>query len=136
MVGKYGGGERNYNLTIPGFSSEEKKQEQNNPSSDIHKKRLDLIQGLMENSYSETNANNSKEPARPVPQNQFGANQMMRPSPSSDQLIARSSSSQNLQHKQGFTELEGAKGVNLYDIEDRGGGSFSEQTDGIVMQHS
>lgn len=94
--------ERNYKLTIPGFSSEEKKQEQNHPPSDIHKKRLDLIQGLMENSYSETNTNNSKETARPGPQNQFGANQMMRPSASSDQLIAHSNSSQNLQHKQGF----------------------------------
>ncbi|PWA82947.1 histone-fold protein [Artemisia annua] len=94
--------ERNYKMTIPGFSSEEKKPEQNNPPSDIHKKRLDLIQGLMENSYAETNTNNSKETARPGPQNQFGANQMMRPSASSDQLIAHSNSSQNLQHKQGF----------------------------------
>lgn len=56
----------------------------------------------MENSYSETNTNSSKETARPGPQNQFGANQMMRPSASSDQLIAHSNSSQNLQHKQGF----------------------------------
>ncbi|KAI3802766.1 hypothetical protein L1987_30909 [Smallanthus sonchifolius] len=47
--------EKNYKLTIPGFSSEERKQEQNNPAIDLHKKRIDMIQGLMENSYSEAN---------------------------------------------------------------------------------
>ena len=56
----------------------------------------------MEKSYSGANTKNSKETARPGPENQFGANQMMRPSASSDQLIAHSNSSQNLQHKQGF----------------------------------
>ncbi|KVH97942.1 Histone-fold [Cynara cardunculus var. scolymus] len=80
--------EKNYKLTIPGFSSEERKQEQNH------------IQGLMENSYSETNmTNNSKEVVvtrQDHPRNQFGGNQQSRPSPSSDQLNPHS------QHKQGF----------------------------------
>ncbi|XP_024973282.1 transcription initiation factor TFIID subunit 12b isoform X3 [Cynara cardunculus var. scolymus] len=92
--------EKNYKLTIPGFSSEERKQEQNHTPSDLHKKRLDLIQGLMENSYSETNmTNNSKEVVvtrQDHPRNQFGGNQQSRPSPSSDQLNPHS------QHKQGF----------------------------------
>ncbi|GJT77212.1 transcription initiation factor TFIID subunit 12b isoform X2 [Tanacetum coccineum] len=35
--------EKNYNLTIPGFSSEREETEQNHPPSDIHKKRLDLV---------------------------------------------------------------------------------------------
>ncbi|XP_071742631.1 transcription initiation factor TFIID subunit 12b isoform X2 [Rutidosis leptorrhynchoides] len=85
--------ERNYKLKIPGFSSEEKKQEQNNPESDLHKKRLNMIQGLMENSLSETNMGNNK---------QFGPNSLIRPSPSSDQLNAHSIPSQNQQHKQAF----------------------------------
>ncbi|KAF5807908.1 putative transcription factor Hap3/NF-YB family [Helianthus annuus] len=90
--------EKNYKLTIPGFSSEEKKQEQNNPATDLHKKRIDMIQGLMENSYSEANMSNSK----PDPRNQFGPNQLTRPSPSSDQLNHLSNPSQNQQHKQAF----------------------------------
>nr|XP_043637667.1 transcription initiation factor TFIID subunit 12b isoform X2 [Erigeron canadensis] len=90
--------EKNYKLTIPGFSSEERKQEQNNPASDIHKKRLDMIQGLMENSYSETNMSNSKQD----PRHQFGANNLIRPSPSADQLNLLSNPSQNQPHKQGF----------------------------------
>ncbi|KAI3670560.1 hypothetical protein L1987_87898 [Smallanthus sonchifolius] len=90
--------QRNYKLTIPGFSSEERKQEQNHPTSDIHKKRLDMIQGLMENSYSEANMSNSK----PDPHNQFGPNQLIRPSPGSDQLNSHSNPSQNQQHKQVF----------------------------------
>ncbi|XP_076901119.1 transcription initiation factor TFIID subunit 12b-like isoform X2 [Bidens hawaiensis] len=90
--------EKNYKLTIPGFSSEEKKQEQNRPASDLHKKRMDMIQGLMENSYSEATMSNSK----PDQRNQFGPNQLTRPSPSSDQLNHLSNPSQNQQHKQGF----------------------------------
>lgn len=85
--------EKNYKLTIPGFSSEERKQEQNHTPSDLHKKRLDMIQGLMEKSYSETNM--TKEVVVSQPRNQFGGNQQQqtRPSPSSDP---------HSQHKQGF----------------------------------
>ncbi|KAI3737737.1 hypothetical protein L2E82_27749 [Cichorium intybus] len=88
--------EKNYKLTVPGFSSEEKKQKQDHPPSDVHKKRLDMIQGLMENTYAETNNTNSKEL---VPRNQYGGNMQMRPSASSDQLMMQS---QNKHHKQGF----------------------------------
>ncbi|KAK9056570.1 hypothetical protein SSX86_023932 [Deinandra increscens subsp. villosa] len=90
--------EKNYKLTIPGFSSEEKKHEQNHPASDLHQKRIAMIQGLMENSYTEANMSNSK----PDPRNQFGSNQLTRPSPSSDQLNHLSNPIQNQQHKQGF----------------------------------
>ncbi|KAL8232458.1 hypothetical protein R6Q57_002236 [Mikania cordata] len=78
--------EKNYKLTIPGFSSEERKQEQNH------------IQGLMENSYTEATMSNSK----PDPRNQFAPNQLTRPSPNVEQLNHLSNPSQNQQHKQGF----------------------------------
>ncbi|CAH1442424.1 unnamed protein product [Lactuca virosa] len=96
--------EKNYKLTIPGFSSEEKKQKQDKPPSDLHKKRLDMIQGLMENSCSETNMNNnnnnnnSKEST--IPRNQFGGNMQMRASASSEQLMMQSQNKHL--NKQGF----------------------------------
>ncbi|XP_023734369.1 transcription initiation factor TFIID subunit 12b isoform X2 [Lactuca sativa] len=94
--------EKNYKLTIPGFSSEEKKQKKDNPPSDLHKKRLDMIQGLMENTCSEANMNNnnnSKEST--IPRNQFGGNmQQMRASASSEQLMIQSQNKHL--NKQGF----------------------------------
>ncbi|KAL4560085.1 hypothetical protein LXL04_032233 [Taraxacum kok-saghyz] len=94
--------EKNYKLTIPGFSSEEKKQNKDHPPSDVHKKRLDMIQGLMENSYPETNMNNNNNnnPKEVIPRNQFGGSMQMRASASSEQLMMIQS--QNKLHKQGF----------------------------------
>ncbi|XP_052181184.1 transcription initiation factor TFIID subunit 12b-like [Diospyros lotus] len=37
--------EKDWNLTVPGFSSEEKKYQQDQQSSDLHKQRLDLVWG-------------------------------------------------------------------------------------------
>ncbi|KAF7124327.1 hypothetical protein RHSIM_Rhsim12G0209700 [Rhododendron simsii] len=89
--------EKNWRLTIPGFSSEERKYQQNHPSSDLHKKRLDMIRALMESSHSEANMNNGKEVARPGLINPAGTNHLIRPSPSSDQLVSQSNGSQMLQ---------------------------------------
>ncbi|KAM7480607.1 hypothetical protein LguiA_028820 [Lonicera macranthoides] len=55
--------EKNLNLTVPGFSSEDGKHQQHNPSSDLHKKRLDMIQALMGPSSSEANMNDTNEAA-------------------------------------------------------------------------
>ncbi|CAL5443762.1 unnamed protein product [Camellia sinensis] len=132
--------EKNLHLTIPGFSSEERKNQQNHmkevgsikkkwshfnernirepglgdhigplecslstpdvkSSTDLHKKRLDMIHSVTEPSQSETNVNNGKEVARQGLINPVGTNHLIRPSPSSDQLDSQSNASQMLQQQ-------------------------------------
>ncbi|KAL3511627.1 hypothetical protein ACH5RR_024344 [Cinchona calisaya] len=87
--------EKNYNLTIPGFSSEEKKHHQNHPPSELHKKRLDVIRALMESS-SEASTSNGAEMMRQGLGNQAVKSHMIRPS-SSEQLVSQPNASQMLQ---------------------------------------
>ncbi|KAK4349820.1 hypothetical protein RND71_029133 [Anisodus tanguticus] len=85
--------EKNWHLTIPGFSSEERKHYPENSPSDLHKKRLDVIHSLMEASQTETSTNSSaKETVRP---GAGGSNHMIRP-PSSDKVVSQSNASQML----------------------------------------
>ncbi|KAL0415049.1 UNVERIFIED_CONTAM: Transcription initiation factor TFIID subunitb [Sesamum latifolium] len=97
--------EKNWKLTIPGFSSEERRHitDHNNmqPPSDAHKKRLDAIRTLMEPVQSDTN-NNAKQMARQGPSNPVGPNHMIRPSPSSEQLVSQSAVPQMLQQTTRF----------------------------------
>lgn len=94
--------ERNWRLTIPGYSGEDQKNDRDNPSSDLHRKRLDMIRALMESSQSESYPNTSKEMVREGMGNLSGASHMIRPSPSSEQLVAQSSTSQMLQQMTRF----------------------------------
>ncbi|ONI15399.1 hypothetical protein PRUPE_3G042400 [Prunus persica] len=92
--------EKNWNLTIPGFSSEERKYQNKSLSSDLHKKRLDMIRTLMESSHLETNTNNPKEMMRGFG-NPVGANHL-RPSLGAEQLVSQSTGSQMLQQMTRF----------------------------------
>ncbi|KAL5579540.1 hypothetical protein UlMin_011982 [Ulmus minor] len=91
--------EKNWQLTVPGF--EEQKHQNTTLSTDLHKKRLDMIRSLMETSHCETNP---KEMIRQGLGNPVGvgANHMMKPSLSSEQLISQSPGPQMLQQMTRF----------------------------------
>ncbi|MCD7462666.1 hypothetical protein HAX54_049066 [Datura stramonium] len=85
--------ERNWHLTIPGFSSEERKHYPENSPSDVHKKRLDVIRTLMDASQTESSTNSS---AKETVRGGVGdSNHMIRP-PSSDKLVSQTNASQML----------------------------------------
>lgn len=90
--------EKNCDLTIPGYSTEEKKQRSKPQSNDLHNRRIDMIHTLMESSLSESSINSSKEMTRPgLPNpNAVGAHHLVRPS-SSEQLASHTAGSQMLQ---------------------------------------
>ncbi|KAK1358501.1 Transcription initiation factor TFIID subunit A [Heracleum sosnowskyi] len=77
--------EKNLGLTIPGYSSEERKHQENDSSSQAHKIRLDKIRSLMESSNSDTN--NSNEVTGQGTGSSVGANHQMRPS--SSELVSQ-----------------------------------------------
>ncbi|XP_068302990.1 transcription initiation factor TFIID subunit 12b-like isoform X2 [Pyrus communis] len=93
--------EKNWHLTIPGFSSEERKCQNKSLSSDLHKKRLDVIRTLMESSNLETNPNTPKEMIRGFG-NPVGTNHLIRPSLGAEQLVSQSTGSQMLQQMTRF----------------------------------
>ncbi|KAK2652193.1 hypothetical protein Ddye_012049 [Dipteronia dyeriana] len=91
--------EKNWDLSVPGFSSEEHRNQQRKPlPSDLHKKRIDIVRALMESSQSGANMNNNtKEMIRPGLSNPVGVNTIIKASPSSEQLVSQVPGSQMLQ---------------------------------------
>ncbi|CAJ2663442.1 unnamed protein product [Trifolium pratense] len=89
--------EKNWDLTVPGYSSEEKKYQSRPLFNDLHKRRLDAVRTLMESSkLPESSINNSKDISRQGHPNPSASHHLMRPL-SSDQLVSHSSTSQILQ---------------------------------------
>ncbi|KAF7814062.1 transcription initiation factor TFIID subunit 12b [Senna tora] len=94
--------EKNWDLTIPGYSSEEKKYQSKPLLNDLHKRRLDMVRTLMESSHSEPSMNNTKDMSRQGLANPVGAHQLIRPSLSSEQLVSQSTNSQMVQQMTRF----------------------------------
>lgn len=84
--------EKNWHLTVPGFSSEERNHQRKSLSGDLHSKRLEMIRALMESSQSETNTNDPREMIRQGLGNPVGVNAHMKSSASSEQLLMPSGS--------------------------------------------
>ncbi|XP_009372344.2 LOW QUALITY PROTEIN: transcription initiation factor TFIID subunit 12b [Pyrus x bretschneideri] len=93
--------EKNWHLTIPGFSSEERKYQNKSLSSDLHKKRLDVIRALMESSNLDTNPNTPKEMIRGFG-NPVSGNHLIKPSLGAEQLVSQSTGSQMMQQMTRF----------------------------------
>ncbi|KAI5422409.1 transcription initiation factor TFIID subunit 12b [Lathyrus oleraceus] len=94
--------EKNWDLTIPGYSSEEKKGQNRPLSSDLHKRRLDAVRTLMESSSCpQPTINNSKDISRQGHPNPVVSNHLIKPL-SSDQLVSHSTGSQMLQQMTRF----------------------------------
>ncbi|KAL5824236.1 hypothetical protein ACOSQ3_020299 [Xanthoceras sorbifolium] len=91
--------EKNWDLSVPGFSSEEQNLQRKPLSTDLHKKRIDIVRALMESSHSgaNMNSNNTKEMIRPGLSNPVGVNTRIKASPSSEQLVSQVPGSQMLQ---------------------------------------
>ncbi|XP_057732497.1 transcription initiation factor TFIID subunit 12b [Arachis stenosperma] len=88
--------EKNWDLKIPGYSSEDKKNQGKPLQNDLHKRRLDMIRSLMESSHAEPSMNNSKDISRQGIPNPVGGHHLIRPL-GSEQLLSHSTSSQMLQ---------------------------------------
>ncbi|KAF8025748.1 hypothetical protein BT93_F2549 [Corymbia citriodora subsp. variegata] len=89
--------EKNWGLTIPGFSSEGQKHLKKPLASEAHKKRLDVVRALRDSSFTERSADITKEITRQGSDNIIGPNHLIRPSPSSDHLVTQATGSQMLQ---------------------------------------
>ncbi|KAJ8624194.1 hypothetical protein MRB53_032724 [Persea americana] len=89
--------EKNWHLTIPGFTSEEQKNQRKLSSSDVHMKRLKMVQALMESSHSETDTSNARDASRQGFSNSVAVDHSVRPSPSSEQLVSPTIGSPMLQ---------------------------------------
>ncbi|KAB5574183.1 hypothetical protein DKX38_001377 [Salix brachista] len=89
--------EKNWHLIIPGFSTEEQKHQKRPLPSNLHRQRLDMIRALMESSHSEENNINSKEMLRQGLDNPVVTNHLIRPSPSSEQMVLQSTGSPMVQ---------------------------------------
>ncbi|XP_008785532.2 transcription initiation factor TFIID subunit 12b isoform X2 [Phoenix dactylifera] len=89
--------EKNWNLTIPGYSKEEQNQQGKSVSVDVHKKRLETVRSLMESQLSERDVSVAKGTTKQVASDS-ASDHPIKASPSSEHLSTSAIGSQML-HK-------------------------------------
>ncbi|XP_010923230.1 transcription initiation factor TFIID subunit 12b isoform X1 [Elaeis guineensis] len=89
--------EKNWNLTIPGYSKEEQNQQGKSVPVDVHKKRLETVRSLMESQLSERDVSVAKGTTKQVTSDS-ASDHPIKASPSSEQLSNSAIGSQML-HK-------------------------------------
>lgn len=89
--------QKNWNLTIPGYSKEEQNQQGKSVPVDVHKKRLETVRALMESQLSERDVSVAKGTTKQVTSDS-ASDHPIKASPSSEQLSTSAIGSQML-HK-------------------------------------
>ncbi|MCL7029969.1 hypothetical protein MKW94_002530 [Papaver nudicaule] len=91
--------EKNWHLTIPGFTSEELRHSKRPLSGDLHKKRVEMIRALMESSQHPENMKmiNAKDTMKQGFMHPVGVNHQLRAPTNSDQIISSLAGSSMLQ---------------------------------------
>lgn len=89
--------EKDWNLTIPGYSKEEQNQQEKPVPVDVHKKRLEAVRSLMESQQSSSDPSIAKGTAKQVASDSAG-DHPIKASPSSEQLSTSAVGSQ-MMHK-------------------------------------
>ncbi|KAI3940580.1 hypothetical protein MKW92_032860, partial [Papaver armeniacum] len=91
--------EKNWHLTIPGFTGEEQRCSKRPLSGDLHKKRLEMIRALMESSQQPENTKmiNPKDTMKQGFIHPVGVNHQLRTHTNSEQLVSSLAGSSMLQ---------------------------------------
>lgn len=87
--------EKNWHLTIPGFTREEQKNQKLSVSTDVHNKRLEVVRALMETQQMQREAMTGKGTSKQTASNS-AIDWTIKSSPNSEQLTLPAAGSQKI----------------------------------------
>ncbi|PKA63138.1 hypothetical protein AXF42_Ash007934 [Apostasia shenzhenica] len=89
--------EKDWHLTIPGFTREEQKSQKHSVPIEVHNKRLEMVRGLMESQQVQRDAIVGRGASKQAAINNAAMDRSVKPPPSSHQLTLPAAGSQVLQ---------------------------------------